>query len=230
MDKLFYPDSIAIIGLSSKPKNIPRLVLENLIRWGYKGRIFGINHRATDAHVDGIKMFKDVQELPVIPDLVFIMIPAKLIPDEIEACGRVGIQWMAIPSGGFNELGDEGRNLSDLVLQKARKYGIRFVGPNGVTVANTANGLCLPFVPSFSPPKGGLSIISQSGGVGLMLWNLMTDDNVGIAKFASIGNKLDLDEVDFSGVFRPGSGNQSHWHVSGKHSPRRLPDRGRVKN
>ena len=201
MDKLFYPDSIAIIGLSSKPNNIPRLVLENLIRWGYKGRIFGINHRATDAHVDGIKMFKDVQELPAIPDLVFIMIPAKMIPDEIEACGKAGVKWMAIPSGGFNELGDEGRKLSDLVLQKARKYGIRFVGPNGVTVANTANGLCLPFVPSFSPPKGGLSLISQSGGVGLMLWNLMTDDNVGMAKFASIGNKLDLDEVDFLEYF-----------------------------
>ncbi len=201
MDKLFYPDSIAIIGLSSKPNNIPRLVLENLIRWGYKGRIFGINHRATDAHVDGIKMFKDVQELPGVPDLVFIMIPAKLIPDEIEACGKVGVQWMAIPSGGFNELGEEGKKLSDLVLQKARKYGIRFVGPNGVTVANTANGLCLPFVPSFSPPKGGLSLISQSGGVGLMLWNLMTDDNVGMAKFASIGNKLDLDEVDFLEYF-----------------------------
>lgn len=201
MEKLFYPDSIAIVGLSSKPNNIPRLVLENLIRWGFKGRIFGINPRATDAHVDGIKMYKNVQELPAVPDLVFIMIPARLIPDEIESCGRAGIKWMAIPSGGFNELGAEGAKLSELVVQKARQYGIRFVGPNGVTVANTANGLCLPFVPSFSPPKGGLSIISQSGGVGLMLWNLMTDDNVGMAKFASIGNKLDLDEVDFLEYF-----------------------------
>ncbi|MEE9912637.1 MAG: acetate--CoA ligase family protein [Deltaproteobacteria bacterium] len=201
MEKLFYPDSIAIIGLSAKPSNIPRLVLENLIRWGYKGRIFGINPRASDAHVDGIKMYRNVSELPAVPDLVFIMIPAKLIPDEIESCGKAGVKWMAIPSGGFSELGEEGQKLSELVLQKARKYGIRFVGPNGVTVANTANGLCLPFVPSFSPPKGGLSIISQSGGVGLMLWNLMTDDNVGMAKFASIGNKLDLDEVDFLEYF-----------------------------
>jgi acetyltransferase len=201
VEKLFYPESIAIIGLSSKPSNIPRLVLENLIRWGYKGRIFGINPRATDSHVDGIKMYKDVHELPVVPDIVYVLIPAKLIPDVIESCGKAGVKRLAIPSGGFNELGDEGKKLSELVLQKARKYGIRFVGPNGVTVANTANGLCLPFVPSFSPPKGGLSIISQSGGVGLMLWNLMTDDNVGMAKFASIGNKLDLDEVDFLEYF-----------------------------
>ena len=201
MEKLFYPESIGIIGLSSKPSNIPRLVLENLIRWGYKGRIFGINPRATDSHVDGIKMYKEVGELPVVPDLVYVLIPARLIPDVIESCGKAGIKRLAIPSGGFNELGEEGKKLSELVLQKARLYGIRFVGPNGVTVANTANGLCLPFVPSYSPPKGGLSIISQSGGVGLMLWNLMTDDNVGMAKFESIGNKLDLDEVDFLEYF-----------------------------
>ena len=201
MEKLFYPDSIAIIGLSSKPSNIPRLVLENLIRWGYKGRIFGINPRSTDSHVDGIKMYRNVEELPIVPDLVYVLIPAKLIPDVIESCGRAGVKRLAIPSGGFNELGEEGKKLSELVLQKAREYGIRFVGPNGVTVANTANGLCLPFVPSFSPPKGGLSIISQSGGVGLMLWNLMKDENVGMAKFASIGNKLDLDEVDFLEYF-----------------------------
>ena len=60
---------------------------------------------------------------------------------------------MAIPSGGFNELSEEGQKLADLLLEKARKYGIRFVGPNGLTVANTANGLCLPFIPSFRPPR-----------------------------------------------------------------------------
>ncbi len=201
MEKLFYPKSIAIIGLSSRPNNIPRLVLENLIRWGYIGRIFGVNFRSSDLHVDGIKMYKDVGELPVIPDLAFVLIPARFMPDTIDSCGKAGVKWMAIPSGGFSEMGGEGKKLSDLVLQKARQYGIRFVGPNGVTVANTANGLCLPFVPSFSPPKGGLSIITQSGGVGLMLWNLMADENVGMAKFASIGNKLDLDEVDFLEYF-----------------------------
>ena len=201
MEKLFYPQSIAIMGLSSRPDNIPRLVLENLIRWGYLGRIFGVNPRSTDPHVDGIKMYRDIGELPAVPDLVFVLIPARFVPDAVDACGKAGVRWMAIPSGGFNELGEEGRKLAEQVVRRARQYGIRFVGPNGVTVANTANGLCLPFVPSFSPPKGGLSIITQSGGVGLMLWNLMTDENVGMAKFASIGNKLDLDEVDFLEYF-----------------------------
>jgi acetate---CoA ligase (ADP-forming) len=197
MDKLFYPNSLAIIGLSSKPNNIPRLVLENLIRWGYKGRILGVNPRSDDRDINGIRMYKNISDLPIVPDLVFSLVPAKLIPDLVDECGRFGVRWMAIPSGGFNELGPEGDSLSDLLLEKAHQYGIRFVGPNGLTVANTENGLCLPFVPSFSPPRGGLSIVTQSGGLGIMLWNFMTDQNVGMAKFASIGNKLDLDEVDF---------------------------------
>ncbi len=201
MEKLFYPESLVIMGLSSKPNNIPKLVLENLIRWGYKGRILGVNPRSDDHDVNGIRMYKSIRELPVVPDLVYALVPARLIPDVVEECGEFGVRWMAIPSGGFNELSNEGGKLADLLLEKSRKYGIRFVGPNGLTVANTANGMCLPFIPSFPPPKGGFSIIAQSGGVGIMLWNFMMDENIGMAKFASIGNKLDLDEVDFLEYF-----------------------------
>jgi len=196
MEKLFYPESIAIYGLSSKSGNIPRLILENLIRWGYKGRIFGVSPSGHDEHVDGIRIYLKVADLPETPDLVVALIPARFMPGVIEDCGKKGVPWMAIPSGGFNELGEEGKVLAEQCVSTAFEYGLRFVGPNAVTVANTANGLCVPFVPSFPPPIGGFSIISQSGGVGLMLWNLMTDENIGMAKFASIGNKLNVDEVE----------------------------------
>lgn len=197
MQKLFYPESIVIIGLSSKPTNIPRLTLENLLRWGYRGRIFGVNERSEDAHVDGIRMYKHVEDLPEIPDLAYCMIPAKLIPGMMDRCGKFGIRRMAIPSGGFSEYSEEGQALADQLLTTARKYGIRFVGPNSVTVANTDNGLCLPFVALHKAPKGEMSIISQSGGVALTMLNYLSDEKIGLAKFASIGNKLDLDEVDF---------------------------------
>ncbi len=201
MEKLFYPKSIVIMGLSKKASNVPRIILENLIRWGYMGRIFGVNPKCPDEHVDGVKMYKTIGELPVVPDLCVALIPARLIPETIESCGKFGIHYMAVPSGGFNETGEEGERLARQTLEEARKWGVRFIGPNGLTVANTDNGLCLPFVPLYSPPKGGLSIITQSGGLGLMLWNLMKDENVGMAKFASIGNKLDLNELDFLDYF-----------------------------
>ncbi|MFZ3055933.1 MAG: CoA-binding protein [Smithella sp.] len=92
-----------------------------------RGRIFGINPLSNDLHVDGIKMYKEVGDLPIVPDLVYVLIPARFVPDAIESCGKAGVKRMAIPSGGFNEMGEEGKKLSDLALQKARQYGIRFV-------------------------------------------------------------------------------------------------------
>ena len=201
MDKIFYPASIAIIGLSSRPTNIPRLTLENLLRWGYRGRLFGVNERSDDIHVDGIKMFKKIEDLPEAPDLAYCMVPAKLIPGLMERCGKFGIKRMAIPSGGFSEYSESGAALASALLAIARKYNIRFVGPNSVTVANTENGLCLPFVALHKVPPGGLSIISQSGGVALTMLNYLEDEKIGLAKFASIGNKLDLDEIDFLQYF-----------------------------
>ncbi|MGM0451644.1 MAG: acetate--CoA ligase family protein [Thermodesulfobacteriota bacterium] len=201
MEKLFYPESIVIMGLSKKSSNVPRIILENLIRWGYMGRIFGVNPKSEEVHVDGVRMYTRIEDLPFVPDLCVALIPARLIPETVETCGRFGIRYMAIPSGGFNETGEEGQKLADVTMETARAHGVRFIGPNGLTVANTENGLCLPFIPLYSPPKGGLSVITQSGGLGLMLWNLMTNENVGMAKFASIGNKLDLTELDFLEYF-----------------------------
>jgi acetate---CoA ligase (ADP-forming) len=201
METFFNPDSIVIFGLSSKDKNVSRLILANLIRWGYRGRIFGVNPRSAERHVNGIKMYHDVRELPEVPDVAVALLPARFIPDVVRACGEHGIRRMAIPSGGFNEARGDGKRLADDLLTAAGEYGIRFVGPNGLTIANTANGLCLPFTPLYRPPHGGMSVITQSGGLGLSLWNLIADEHLGLAKFASMGNKLDLDEVDFLNYF-----------------------------
>lgn len=201
MDKFFYPKSILVVGLSSRPNNMSRMILENLLRWGYEGKIFGLNPRTQDLHVDGVKMYRNLEDLPQVPDLAVCLIPARLIPEQVELCGRFGIKRMAIPSGGFGEFDDEGSKRGEKALKYARKYGVRFVGPNGLTVANTTSGLCLSFVPAYRPPVGHISIVSQSGGLGLTMWNILGDENLGMAKFASIGNKVDLDEVAFLEYF-----------------------------
>ncbi len=201
MEKFFYPKSLVLIGLSAKTNNLPRLILENLLRWGYGGRIFGVNPRGDERNVSGVRMYKDVEDLPEVPDLAVCLIPARLAPESVEKCGNIGIRRVAVLSGGFAELGEEGKNLSDLLLRSARAHDMRLVGPNCLATANTANGLCLPFTPACPPARGGMSIISQSGGGGLMLWEILADEHVGMAKFASIGNKLDLNEGDFLEYF-----------------------------
>lgn len=201
MEKIFNPDSIVIIGLSAKASNVAKMILDNCLRWGFRGRIFGVNPRVEQDNVRGIKMFKSVEDLPEVPDLAICCVPARFVAEYVEACGKLGIGRMAIPSGGFAEFSEEGKRMSRDLLETARKHGIRFVGPNGLMVANTANGLCIPFIPCFPPPKGGMSIITQSGLVGQTLFWLLQEERVGMAKFASIGNKLDLDETDFVEYF-----------------------------
>ena len=196
MKKIFYPESIAIWGLSNRENNIPRLMLENLIRWGFEGRLFGIHPKGEEDHVGGVRMFTRVQDLPMVPDLAVFLLPARFIPGALREAGEAGVTRAAVLSGGFNETGEEGEKLAEELKAVAEEYGIRFMGPNGLTVANTENGLCLPFTPTFKTPRGGLSMITQSGGMGLFLWHLMADENIGLAKFASIGNKLDITEVD----------------------------------
>ncbi|MBM9538070.1 acetate--CoA ligase family protein [Desulfobulbus alkaliphilus] len=197
MNTFFYPETIALYGISTKPGNTPRIILENCLRWGYRGRIFGINPATEETEVSGIRVYRSAADLPVLPDLAALLIPARYVVAAVEDCGQAGIRRLAIQAGGFNEAGEEGRQRAAELLAAARRHQIRFVGPNGLTLANTANGLCLPFVPSLPVARGGFSMITQSGGLGLFLWNLLEGEQVGMAKFVSIGNKLDLDEGDF---------------------------------
>ncbi|MDR2551097.1 MAG: acetate--CoA ligase family protein [Desulfobulbus sp.] len=196
MDTFFAPASLAVYGLSSKARNTPRIIVGNCLRWGYRGRIFGVNPATDETDVDGIRVYRSAADLPLIPDLAVLLIPARFVPEAVADCGRAGIRQLAIQAGGFNEASEEGRALATRLLALARSHGMRFVGPNSLALADTASGLCLPFVPSFPVRPGGFSLITQSGGLGLFLWNLLEAEQVGLAKFASIGNKLDLDECD----------------------------------
>jgi acetyltransferase len=197
MDHFFAPSALAVYGLSSKAGNTPRIIVDNCLRWGFRGRIFGINPATEETDVGGIRVVRSATDLPIVPELAVLLIPARYVPAAVEDCGRAGIKRLAVQAGGFNESSVDGTALAAQLVDSARRYGIRFVGPNGLTLADTTSGLCLPFVPTFPVKRGTLSLITQSGGLGLFLWNLLDNEQVGLAKFASIGNKLDLDECDF---------------------------------
>lgn len=201
MDTFFAPASLAVYGLSSKAHNTPKIIVENCLRWGFRGRLFGVNPATTEENVGGVPVVRTAAQLPVVPELAVLLIPARYVPEAMEDCGRAGITRLAIQAGGFNESSEEGKTLAREILRLARQYNMRFVGPNGLALADTTSGLCLPFVPSYPVRKGGFSLITQSGGLGIFLWNLLDNEQVGLAKFASIGNKLDLDECDLLEYF-----------------------------
>ncbi len=197
MDRIFYPKSIVVVGVSESPKNLGRNIVENLLRFGFQGELNLVGKDGSELH--GKPIYRSIDDVPGVPDLAVLLIPAKAILSCLEDCGRKGIQRAVVESGGFSEYSDDAENLERDIRQVAAKYGLRFVGPNCISVMNLDNGLVLPFVlmePEITR-KGGVSLISQSGGVLVNSVNLFSCENLGFSKFVSIGNKLNLDENDF---------------------------------
>ncbi|HEY74885.1 MAG TPA: acetate--CoA ligase family protein [Thermoflexia bacterium] len=197
MDRFFYPQSIVVIGVSEKPDNLARNILTNLRTFGYRGDLYAVGRQ--EGEVEGVPIVTSLDQLPDGIDLAVILTPAPTVPDLMEACGRKSIRRVVIESGGFGEFSEEGRLLEQRLLEVARRWGIRFVGPNCISVVNLETGVCLPFAP-LSPEmarRGRASVVSQSGGVSITYLDRLSAAGVGVNKVVSIGNKTDLDETDY---------------------------------
>ena len=195
MNKLFYPESVVVVGVSEAEDNLGQNIISNLIHFDYKGKIYAVGPKG--GHVMGLTVYPSVLDIPVAVDLAVILAPARFIPEIITQCGTKGIQLAVIESAGFREFGENGKSIEKNLLAAAKRYGIRFVGPNCIGLINTQNGLYTPFIALSSEfKKGRVSVMSQSGGIGLSIAERLTQPGLGLGKFVSIGNKLNLDEAD----------------------------------
>jgi acyl-CoA synthetase (NDP forming) len=197
VDALFYPKSVVVIGVSENPKNLARNIVQNLLEFQFGGEIYLVGNR--EGILCGRKIHTSLDNLPDEIGVAVILTPAPTVPDLLESCGRKKIPWAIIESGGFSEYSKEGKKLERRVHQVAKTWGIRLCGPNGIGVVNVENGFVVPFVSmkKGAVRKGKVSILAQSGGVSFTYFNLLASANVGIAKIVSMGNKLDLDEIDY---------------------------------
>ena len=191
MREIFYPNSVAIVGVSSKPTNLGRNILSNLIGFGFKGIVYAVG--PSGGIIATRRIYRSVQDIPDHVDLAVILTPAHTVPGILEECGQKGIRWAVVETAGFREYGEQGRQIEEEMVRVAAQYGIRFIGPNCIGIINMENGLSLPFL-NIKPSGrvGDVSIISQSGGVGLSVMNLMSNEGLGLNKFVSVGNMLDI--------------------------------------
>jgi acetyltransferase len=197
MDQLFYPKSVVVIGVSEKPDNLARNIVENLFEFQFNGEILLVGKK--EGILFGRGICTSMEDLKEGIDVAVILTPAQTVPGILEACGRKKIRWAIIESGGFSEYSEEGAQLEKEVLRIAKKWGIQIVGPNGIGIMNLENGFVVPFgkLKRGITSKGKVSVLAQSGGVSLAYFNLLASANVGIAKVVSMGNKLDLNEIDY---------------------------------
>lgn len=193
MRNFFKPRSVAVIGASDKPGKVGRVVLESLINSEFPGDIIPINPK--DPEIMGFKAYPSVTDIPEVPDLAMIIVPAPIVPDVLEECGRKGIKAAVIISAGFKEAGKEGYRLETKLAEVAAKYSIRVLGPNCLGLADTYTPINATFA-SIKPLQGRLAFFSQSGALCTAVLGWSQEIGLGFSKFVSIGNKMDIDEVD----------------------------------
>ena len=195
MREIFYPSSIAVIGVSAKPDNLGRNIVANLIEYGFTGIVYAVG--PSGGMIETRRIYHSVGDIPDHIDLAVILTPAHTVPTILEECGQKGIRWAIIETAGFREYTDEGQQLEDEISRVAEKYGIQFVGPNCIGAINMENGMCVPF-PRLTKfvKQGEVSMITQSGGVGMSALNLMANEGLGLNKFVSVGNMLNIDAED----------------------------------
>lgn len=196
MQKLFSAKSVVVIGVSESEDNLGKNILSNLVRFGYKGKIYAVGPRG--GQVLGLPVYRTVKELPQPVELAVILTPARFIPQILLECGEKGVKRAVIESGGFRELGPEGEKLEGEVLEVCARFGIRFIGPNCIGAIDTKTGIYTPFIALPTPYRPGkVSVFAQSGGVGLSFGEKLSTSGMGVNKLVSMGNKLSVDETDF---------------------------------
>ena len=188
----FKPKSIAVIGASGTPGKVGYNVVKNIIESKYSGEIYPINPKVDE--ILGIKAYKSVADILEEIDIAIIVIPAKHVNEIAEECGKKGIKGLVIITAGFKEIGGKGITRELELIKVAKKYKMRIIGPN-----------CLGFIGinyngSFAantPKKGNIAMISQSGAMLTGIMDISMDKSFGFSCNISLGNKADLDEVDF---------------------------------
>ena len=204
LDFLFYPQSVAVIGASNKPGKIGNSIMRSVTRQ-FSGEVYPVNIKGEDIEVNGrsFKSYRSILEIPGEVDVAVIAVPARFVPDVIDECGQKGVKAAVVISAGFKEAGNA--ELEEELVRRARKWGIRLVGPNCLGVTNIENG----FDCNFNPPErqarpkfGGIAFMSQSGAFGAAILDWAARHEIGMSKFISLGNMADLDESDFMGYLK----------------------------
>lgn len=191
LDAIMKPQSIALIGASTRENTVSSEILSRLIEYNFQGEIYPVNPKADE--IQGLKCYPNISDVPGKVDMAIIVIPKQFVLDTLDECAKKGITGVVIISAGFKETGAEGAELEKQLVAKLEEHGMMAVGPNCFGVINTNDNIRLDatFAESL-PVKGDIAFVSQSGALGGGILNILDDLNVGFSQFISIGNQAQV--------------------------------------
>ena len=193
LERMFSPRSIAVVGASRDSKKVGSMLLSNLLAAGFGGSLSVVNPEADE--VQGVKSYPSVFAVEGEVDLAVVAVPATVVKEVLLDAEKKNVPAAVVISAGFREEGTEGRRMEEGLMEVARRSGMRVVGPNCFGIMDSASRMNATFTRLW-PGDGNVALLSQSGAVGSTVLDWMTKMRLGISRFASLGNKMDVDEAD----------------------------------
>jgi acetyltransferase len=197
-DAAFNPRSIALIGASAKSGKLGHILMRNLLE-GYPGKLYPINPGETE--IMGHRAYPGLQDVPGHVDLAVIALPTEACVGAMRDCANTGAKAAMVLSGGFAEVGIEGQDRQNALLEAARAGGVRLIGPNCFGLYNCNLGLNASMGLGLPPKGGGISLVTQSGAYGMAIFGLAQQRRLRFAKILSHGNKADLTDHEILDYF-----------------------------
>ncbi len=194
LETLFSPKSVAVVGASRTQGKLGYAVLSNIIQSGFSGHIYPINPKADE--ILGLPCYASLDDVEGEIDLAVIVIPAKFVVEVLETCGERNVGSAIVISAGFRETGHEGLMAERKMAELAEKYHMRTVGPNCLGVIDTLTPMNASFAVGM-PRQGRIAFMSQSGALCTSILDIALAQEIGFSHFVSLGNKADLNEIDF---------------------------------
>ena len=191
----FEPRGVAVFGVSRSKEGLGRSILRHLREGGYPGGLYPIHPQAEE--LEGLRAFPDLTTVPGPVDLAVLAVPAPVLPSVVDDCGRKGVHGLVVVTGGYDDRGEEGARFQRDLVERARGWGMRVLGPAtlGLTHMTPPVRLNASLVPGV-PLAGAVAFASQSGALGVSVLERARERGLGFSSFVSLGDKTDVSSND----------------------------------
>ncbi len=198
LEEILHPRSIAVVGASANPSARGYSFTKPLLEYGFKGQVYPVNPKYPE--ILGLKSYPSVRDIPGPVDYVISCVPSGEVLKLIDDCAFKGVKAIHFFTARFSETGrEDAAELERELLRRAKKAGIRIIGPNCMGVYYPAGGIS--FRDDFVHEPGAVAFSSQSGNVAREIIQKSPLRGIRFSKVISYGNAIDFNECDFLDYF-----------------------------